>query len=552
MTTTQATDFLAKELFIKRSVVTFRSLSRELDIHVNEAKNELAAYYEATRDTSSPAVPTYLVSGDVPASTYHTRSNGHASTPDPDFDMDLEFEEDREDPDVVYESKVMLVDARVLQETMAQLSRVHSVHIYSLSPSRLGDAGLICAANIRVRNADVKGGIESFPIVGKITGSHVKMKAGAGRRIAASSSKTTLDAPVKVPPKAAPPAKSEQPPKSKTISSEMNEQTSAKVLLPKTESKDKLKPSGKLDWSKAKSKEKEPVVVKTKEAKVKVEPKPTMIISNEPTTSKKSGPAPKTLVSKPTHSAPARSEAQERGTKRKSRSLSDSEPESLSIKAKPAVASKSSNVKKEVVDSDDEEETDVRIPGRRRQKGKNNATSDSEMSLRAMMDIDDEQFARGTRVSKVRPETEDEDESQVEAEEEVTAPPGTSDGEDLEDEPIVPQKKRKQRKAVPVGSNGLKKRRVLKSRTTTDAKGYMQTEDYSSYESVEEEEEAAPLKPKGKKKVVEAKAEEPKPKAIAKEVAPSKAKVKTAPKPRGGASKRGGLHNFFGPDKGKK
>ncbi|KAF8834627.1 hypothetical protein BDN67DRAFT_1016304 [Paxillus ammoniavirescens] len=552
MTTTRATDFLAKELFIKRSVVTFRSLSRELDIHVNEAKNELAAYYEATRDTSSPAVPTYLVSGQIAASTYRTRSNGHACTPNSDFDMDLDFEEDREDPDVVYESKVMLVDARVLQETMTQLSRVHSVHIYSLSPSRLGDAGLICAANIRVRNADVKGGVESFPIVGKITGSHVKMKAGAGRRIAASSSKTTLDVPVKVPPKAGLPVKSEQPPRSKAISSEINEQTSAKALFPKTESKDKLKPSGKLDWSKAKSKEKEPVVVKAKEAlKVKVEPKPATIISNEPT-SKKSDPEPKTVVSKPNYGATARSEAQERGIKRKSRSLSYSESESLSIKAKPAVASSSFNVKKEVVDSDDEEETGVRIPGRRRQKGKNNATSDSEMSLRAMMDIDDEQFARGSRVSKVRQETEDEDESQVEAEEEVTAPPGTSDGEDLEDEPIVPQKKRKQRKAVPVGRNGLKKRRVVKSRTTTDAKGYMQTEDYSSYESVEEGEEAAPLKPKGKKKVVEAKAEEAKPKTTAKEDAPSKAKVKTAPKPRGGASKRGGLHNFFGPDKGKK
>ncbi|KIK78148.1 hypothetical protein PAXRUDRAFT_834711 [Paxillus rubicundulus Ve08.2h10] len=532
MTTTQATDFLAKELFIKRNVVTFRSLSRELNIHVNEAKHELATYYEATRDTSSPAVPTYLVSGEIPASTYHTRSNGHANTPNSDFDMDLEFEEDTEDTDVVYQNKVMLVDARVLEETMAQLSRVHSVHIYSLSPWRLGDAGLICAANIRVRNADVKGGIESFPIVGKITGSHVKMKVEAGRRIAASSSKTTLDAPVKVPPKAGPSVKLEQPPESEIISSEISEQSSAKALLPKTGSKDKLKPSGKLDWSKAKSKDKEPIVIKAKEAlKVNVERKPATI-SN--------------------YGATARTKAQERGTKRKSRSLSDSESESESIKAKPTAASSSSIAKKEIVDSGDDEETDVRIPGRRRQKGKNNVTSDLEMSLWAMMDIDDKQFVRGFRVSKVYSETEDEDESQVEVEKEVTAPPGTSDGEDLEDEPIVPQKKRKQRKAVPVGSNGLKKRRVVKSRTTTDAKGYMQTEDYSSYESVEECEEAAPLKPKGKKKIVQAKVEEPKPKAMVKEEAPSKAKMKTATKPGGGASKRGGLHNFFGPDKEKK
>lgn len=45
-----------------------------------------------------------------------------------------------------------------------------------------------------------------------------------------------------------------------------------------------------------------------------------------------------------------------------------------------------------------------------------------------------------------------------------------------EEEDVKPQaKKRKSRKVVPAGRNGLKKRRVLKSRTTTDAKGYMRT-----------------------------------------------------------------------------
>ena len=53
-------------------------------------------------------------------------------------------------------------------------------------------------------------------------------------------------------------------------------------------------------------------------------------------------------------------------------------------------------------------------------------------------------------------------------------PPATSEGEceESDDAPIVP-KKRKTRKIIPVGRNGLKKRRVVKSRTTTDVKGYM-------------------------------------------------------------------------------
>lgn len=45
-----------------------------------------------------------------------------------------------------------------------------------------------------------------------------------------------------------------------------------------------------------------------------------------------------------------------------------------------------------------------------------------------------------------------------------------------EEEDLKPQtKKRKPKKVVPIGRNGLKKRRVMKSRTTTDSKGYMRT-----------------------------------------------------------------------------
>jgi DNA polymerase delta subunit 3 len=34
-------------------------------------------------------------------------------------------------------------------------------------------------------------------------------------------------------------------------------------------------------------------------------------------------------------------------------------------------------------------------------------------------------------------------------------------------------RKRKEKKEVPLGSNGVRKKRVIKSRMTTDAKGYM-------------------------------------------------------------------------------
>lgn len=64
-------------------------------------------------------------------------------------------------------------------------------------------------------------------------------------------------------------------------------------------------------------------------------------------------------------------------------------------------------------------------------------------------------------------------------EEEHTEP---ADGEDsmyVDDEPAEVKRKKPRKKAekkvVPVGRNGLKKKRVVKSRMSTDAKGYMGT-----------------------------------------------------------------------------
>jgi len=79
-----------------------------------------------------------------------------------------------------------------------------------------------------------------------------------------------------------------------------------------------------------------------------------------------------------------------------------------------------------------------------------------------------------SRISRVRALREEEEESGEEGNEpeKEAAPPATTEDEESDHVPIVP-KKRKPRKVVPVGRNGLKKRRVIKSRTTTDAKGYM-------------------------------------------------------------------------------
>ncbi|KAG9314779.1 DNA polymerase subunit Cdc27 [Chiua virens] len=547
--TKRARDFLDKELFVDRSIVTFRSLSRELGIHVNDAKNELKSYYDAVRDDKEmPAVPTYLVSGELPALTASRRAETEAQQSGTAMDLDLEFEEDEQETDVVYQSRVLLVDASALNETMSQFVRIHSVHIYSLSPSRLQDAGLVCAPTFKVHEMDVKRGLQSLSIVGKITGPHVKLKAGIVHHTTASSSKTTLDAPSRTAPKAAAPTKAEQQStKSKSLSDKKGQ--SSLTTLVKTEPKDKLKPSGKLDWFKAK----EEKIPKLKQDSFTTIPGSLTNKKTELT---------KPPVLKDRAGFKAGGDVQKRGTKRKPHLGTDmeSDSEASSAKAKSSAAVEWSSAKKGVISSDeDDEEAQVRMLGQRRLKRRSTIASDSETSLRAMMDIDDDEVDHVPRVSKVRPQPEEEESEEEDnrLEKETTAPPVTSEGEESEDIP-APPKKRKPRKVLPVGRNGVKKRRVIKSRTTTDAKGYMQTEDYSSYESVEEEDFETKAKTKGKvketKKVSEPKVEEAKAKAkvVPKEENTGKPKAKPSPKTRGGAPKRGGLLNFFGPEKGKK
>lgn len=67
---------------------------------------------------------------------------------------------------------------------------------------------------------------------------------------------------------------------------------------------------------------------------------------------------------------------------------SDSE-DNVSLPEKPAVSSGGAKVRGGAVISDDDEESDLPVPGRRRAKAKGGSATDTEMSLRTMMDIDD-------------------------------------------------------------------------------------------------------------------------------------------------------------------
>ena len=148
--------------------------------------------------------------------------------------------------------------------------------------------------------------------------------------------------------------------------------------------------------------------------------------------------------------------------------------------------------------SDDEDAAPV--PRRRVMKGKSKGKAsdvdldfDAEMSVRAMMDIDDGMLTskshRGLRLTwytdhviKVSTKQEKRREVPSEPEDQTTPeaePEPSQASEDVvmidvsDDEPEKKPRKRKAKKAWPKGRNGLKKRRIMKSRMTMDEKGYM-------------------------------------------------------------------------------
>ncbi|EIN09913.1 hypothetical protein PUNSTDRAFT_143307 [Punctularia strigosozonata HHB-11173 SS5] len=505
-----AETFIKKQLIIEKNIVTFRSLSRALAVHVNQAKNELGAYHcaaTARGDKSSSA--TYMLVGERRL----TRQD-YADVDEEDDQMrDLEEVEDEEH---IMETTVLLVPEADLAESKKKLSRVLSVHIYCLSPSPIHDAALICEPTPLVRKTDVEKAADPgfASTVGRIVGQDVKLqgKAPLATRDMKGKTKAIADAakaaiPIQPVPKPEPaPAQEANLPKAED----------AKASRPEPEAPKKTdirpKPTGKLDFSKAKTK-KDKEREKEEQAKIKAEKHE----AGAEVAKKKEVASKKEVSEQNSKKAEDEKKAgqtktksvEKRGTKRKSTNalMSDdeaSESGSGSANAKstassavpsrasssrpevkvgpPTRATTTKTVKRGIILSDDEDEEQV--VAKKSAKGKAKATvlesdEESSKSARAMWDMDDDEVERVTHSKATSPAASPE-------------PGDDTDRMDVDDdvEP-VPKKprKKKEQKVWPVGSNGLRKKRTVKRKMTVDDKGYTVFEDVSEYESVDEEDE---------------------------------------------------------------
>ncbi|KAI0774334.1 DNA polymerase subunit Cdc27 [Fomes fomentarius] len=524
-------DYLTKQLYIEKNVVTYRSLSRQFGIHVNEAKNELARFFANSANSETRSFATYLVSGELfPTSRVKSSS---ATQTDDGMDVDSEpsgadmIEEGEEVPTMT----MTLVGENDLEHTKSKYARIFSTHVYCLSPSPLSDADHICGPSNIVYNADAKDAPTSSIALGRVVGPDVYVGKVSKAPVASTSK-----APEPVSRKPTLKAKVEDSPPRKSAEKTKEAEKPATV---------RPKASGKLDWSKAKKpsdSDKNKVKVKKEESespltKVKAEKIP-------PKTAQDASPQ----------------DDSKRGTKRKAAPppVSDAEEQLKEEKRAPTPTKKEKGeikLRKNRVVSDDEDEGTSRAAAIQ-----SVLESQQEASLRAMMDMDDSQVENAS-ASRPPPRAEvlvPEDEDVVMASEPEEPPKSEPEEEEdeieieIEDTPKPKPRKKKEKKVVPVGRNGLKKRRVMKTRMFTDAKGFMVSEDYSEYESVDEEapEEETQKKTKGKK----AAPAKPK-KGGGDDVVPAKSKppVRTnSIKAKGSgakASSQGNLRDFFGKPK---
>ncbi|OJT10483.1 hypothetical protein TRAPUB_12921 [Trametes pubescens] len=571
-------DYLTKQLFIEKNVVTYRSLSRQLGIHVNAAKTGLSKFHETSVDSTTRAFATYLVSGELFPTAPQTQTGSSTQTED-GMDIDADPAEAQSTEEEVPTTTLTLVGEQDLEHAKSTYARIFSIHVYCLSPSPLTDAGLICDPSAIIYKADAKDTPTSSIALGRVVGPDVRI--GKAPPLVASSSKAAAEPVSRQPTLKVKTEKAEdKTPVAKSGSTSLSSAEKDKDKANASSAKPKA--TGKLDWSKAK-KTPESDKSKKKEKEVKKEESISPIEKAVKKTAKLeiNDASPKDdgkVCYCPPHLARPHpySPNLQRGVKRKVSppAVSDAEDrptlrgKEKEKKATPVPAPADIKLRKNRIVSDDEDDTPP-PPPRRLTKNRARVSaaadaldSDAENSLRAMMDIDDAlvEKASASRPAPVKPEPADDA-----ADEDVEMAAETQQAS--EDEDIAPKpkpRKKTQKKVVPVGRNGLKKKRTMKSRMTVDAKGYMVTEDYSSYESVDEEdaEEAAPKKGKGKKagastsaSAAKAKkpvsidvdasdAEEPvvKKKPVAR--APSTTKSKKQP-----AAAQGSLKDFFGKPK---
>lgn len=145
-------NFLAASVMNDGHIVSYRSLGRELKVHSNAAKKMLYEFYITQTNKSPSSVnATYLLDG-VPKSSNGSFTDGYQqdgadkhmqSSP---YMSDLVLhQEDQEE--AAPSRSIVLAKEEDLEEAKTKFELIHSVHIYSLGPSRVQNLQILSDCN---------------------------------------------------------------------------------------------------------------------------------------------------------------------------------------------------------------------------------------------------------------------------------------------------------------------------------------------------------------------------------------------------------------------
>ncbi|KAL2023977.1 hypothetical protein VTK56DRAFT_212 [Thermocarpiscus australiensis] len=180
--------FLAEKVLTEDRVVTYRLLSRALQVHVNTAKQMLYEFHRTQNARRPGAVhATYLVYGTKKtADGPSTIRNGA----DGDVEMSSSLPEADPSTEVVPTLTLSLVPQERLEEVLEEYDEVSSIHVYSIAPHPNKDLALLADAANEVLTLETG---DDQKKLATIINPRVRRRErqGAGMKAAAAATATT-------------------------------------------------------------------------------------------------------------------------------------------------------------------------------------------------------------------------------------------------------------------------------------------------------------------------------------------------------------------------
>ncbi|KAI1332399.1 hypothetical protein F5Y16DRAFT_177098 [Xylariaceae sp. FL0255] len=219
--------FLAQKILTEDQVVTYRLLSRSLDIHVNAAKEMLYDFHKWQNDKKPGTLhATYIV--------YGTKNKPLREQQDEDVEM---TDSQPSDPDhapfsdTVPATALSLITEDQLQDTLAQYSKVLSIHVYSLAPHPQKDLQLLADTGKQVIDMSLAAiGSGSAKELGTIANPNVRRRERPrGSSAPSSAPKAEPKTAIKQEAKSSTPAAVKEEPKESTQASKKPTASSAPV-----------------------------------------------------------------------------------------------------------------------------------------------------------------------------------------------------------------------------------------------------------------------------------------------------------------------------------